>query len=88
VEQRHAHVADVGPVEVHDHRHPVAGDEEAPLGADDGLRRVGRPRREDETPQRVGPGLHAHVVVVEAAEHFVEVDSDRRHRIFGTGEAA
>ena len=61
VEQRHADVADVVGAEVHDHAHPVAGDEQPPLRADHRLGRVRRPAREDQRPGRVDVGLEARV---------------------------
>ncbi len=61
VEQRHAHVADVVGAEIHEHRHALAGHQQPALRADDGLRRVGRARGEDERPDGVDVGLDPRV---------------------------
>ena len=53
MEQRHAHVADVIRGYSEHHPHPVAGDQQTPLGADDGLRGIGGATGEDEGPGRV-----------------------------------
>jgi hypothetical protein len=89
MEQRHADVADVVGVEVHDHRHALAGHEQAPLRADHGLRRVGRPRGEDQGPDRVDIGLEPGVAGVGVGRERVgERGAERRGRVAGIGEAA
>ena len=88
VEQRHAHVADVVGAEVHDHRHALAGDEQAPLRADHGLRRVRRARREDQRPDRVDVGLEARDRLRRRAAASASCERRRRagRRIAGVGE--
>ena len=91
MEQRHAHVADVVRAEIHDDPHAVPGHEETALRADHGLGRVGRARREDEAPQRVGPGLDPGVRECDAVERVVEVGTElggRPARVSGAGRRA
>ncbi len=58
VKQRHGRVARRRPgVELEHHRHAVAGGEQPPLGAADGLRGGGGARREQQDPQAVDVGF-------------------------------
>ena len=86
VEERHADVADVVGAEVHDDAHAIAGDEQTALRADHGLRRVRRPAREDQRPDRVDRRLEAGVGGVVPRERGLEGRTDLEHRREVTGD--